>query len=58
MKYYGMRIDYFHDMEFARIYLESFCDEIMLKHSNERQQLASTVRRDRLEEAWPTSLSE
>jgi hypothetical protein len=33
MKYYGMRIDYSHDMEFARIYLESFCDEIMLKHS-------------------------
>jgi len=38
--------------------LESFCDEIMLKHSNERQQLASTVRRVRLEEAWPTSFSE
>jgi hypothetical protein len=46
------------DMEFARIYLESFCDEIMLKRSNERQQLVSTMRRVRLEEAWPTSLSE
>lgn len=43
MKYYGMRINYSDDIEFARIDLESFCDEIMLKRSYEGQQLVSIV---------------
>jgi hypothetical protein len=36
MKCYGMRIDYFRDMESARTYF-GISDAIMPKHSNERQ---------------------